>query len=208
MMTALAHEVIPVTDDKPVSGLDEILWQTWRSLDLPEGYRAEIIEGSIEVSPTGRRRHMVLINRLRRMLETHLEGGDQAVWHDGNVIHRQKCWIPDLFVAPVDSDDVLDEQDLGIDAAHVSMVIEVVSPGHRNVERDRIRMRREYARAGIPLYVLVDDTDGEGTVVVLAGPDAEKATYTDEHRVSYGTDAIIPDGPAKGFVIGGSITRP
>jgi hypothetical protein len=207
-MTVLAHEVIPVTDDKPVSGLDEILWQTWRSLDLPEGYRAEIIEGSIEVSPTGRRRHMVLINRLRRMLETHLEGGDQAVWHDGNVIHRQKCWIPDLFVAPVDSDDVLDEQDLGIDAAHVSMVIEVVSPGHRNVERDRIRMRREYARAGIPLYVLVDDTDGEGTVVVLAGPDAEKATYADERRVSYGTDAIIPDGPAKGFVIGGSITRP
>lgn len=207
-MTALAHEVIPVTDDKPVSDLDEILWQTWKSLDLPEGYRAEIIEGSIEVSPTGRRRHMVLINRLRRMLETHLEGGDQAVWHDGNVIHRQKCWIPDLFVAPVDSDDVLDEQDLGVDAAHVSMVIEVVSPGRRNVERDRVRKRREYARAGIPLYVLIDDTDGEGSVVVLAGPDAEKAVYADEHRVSYGTDAIIPDGPAKGFVIGDSITRP
>lgn len=27
-------------------------------------------------------------------------------------------------------------------------------------------------------------------------------------RVSYGTDAIIPDGPAKGFLIGESITRP
>ena len=56
--------------------------------------------------------------------------------------------------------------------------------------------------------MLVDDSDGEGTVVVPAGPDAEKATYTDEHRVPYGTDAIIPDGPAKGFVIGESITRP
>lgn len=76
-MTALAHEVMPVTtDDKPTSGLDldEILWQAWKAMELPEGYQAEIIEGSIEVSPTGRRRHGVLINRFRRALEAYLEG--------------------------------------------------------------------------------------------------------------------------------------
>ncbi|WP_405881917.1 MULTISPECIES: Uma2 family endonuclease [unclassified Streptomyces] len=87
------------------------------------------------------------------------------------------------------------------------MVIEVVPPGRLNEQRDRIRKRREYARAGIPLYILVDDHDGDGTVVVLASPDPKKAVYTDEHRVPYGTDAVIPDGPAKGFVIGEAITR-
>ncbi|GGW29996.1 hypothetical protein GCM10010503_01820 [Streptomyces lucensis JCM 4490] len=209
-MTALAEEVAPVVADKPasepVSDLDEVLWQAWKAMDLPEGYRAEIIEGAIEVSPTGRRRHTVLIGRLRRALDTHLAGSDYAVHHDGNVIHRHKAWIPDLFVAPVDLDDIPDEEGLGVDAGGVKMVVEVTSPGHRNLQRDRVRKRREYARAGIPVYVvIVDDFDDEGAVVVLTSPDAKKARYTDEHRVPYGTDAVIPEGPAKGFAVGKAI---
>ncbi|MFD5747791.1 Uma2 family endonuclease [Streptomyces sp. NPDC127033] len=210
-MTALAYEVIPVTDDTqtsvPVSDLDEFLWQTWKTMELPEGYRAEIIEGSIEVSPTGRRRHGVLINRLRQALEFHLKGSDFAPYQDINVLHRRKVWVPDLVVAPLDLDEIPDEEDLGVDAAGVALVVEVVSPGHQNTARDRDRKRREYARAGIPLYVLIDDHDGDGTVVVLTAPNPGKATYADEHRVPYGTDAIIPDGPAKGFAIGEEITR-
>ncbi|MFJ4921271.1 Uma2 family endonuclease [Streptomyces sp. NPDC088725] len=149
----------------------------------------------------------MLINRLRSALEVCPADADFAPYQHINVIHGRRSWMTDLFVAPVDLDEIPDEDGLGVDAAGVAMVIEVVSPGHRNIERDRVRKRREYARAGIPLYVLVDDSDGEGIVSVLAGPDSEKATYADEHRVPYGTDAIIPDGPAKGFAIGGAITR-
>ncbi|XUL90387.1 Uma2 family endonuclease [Streptomyces galilaeus] len=206
-MTALAHEGSPAVDENPVSDLDEVLWQAWKAMDLPEGYRAEIIEGSIEVSPTGRRRHAVLISRIRRALDAHLAGDDHVPHQDVNVIHRRKSWIPDIFVAPLDLDEIPDEEGLGVDASGVPMVIEVVSPGRQNEQRDRIRKRREYARAGIPLYVLVDDHDGDGTVVVLASPDPKKAVYTDEHRVPYGTDAVIPEGPAKGFAIGEAITR-
>ncbi|GAA3372372.1 Uma2 family endonuclease [Streptomyces sannanensis] len=206
-MTALAHEVIPVTDDKPVSELDEFLWQTWKALELPEGYRAEIIEGAIEVSPTGRRRHGVVINRLRRALDAHLADSDYAAYQDINVIHRRKSWIPDLFVAPLDLDEIPDEEDLGVEAVGVAKVIEVVSPGSGNIERDRVRKRREYARAGIPVYVIIDDFDAEGAVLVLTAPNPKKATYEDEHRVPYGTDAVIPSGPAKGFAIGDAITR-
>ncbi|MGX4690345.1 Uma2 family endonuclease [Streptomyces sp. JNUCC 63] len=208
-MTALAEEVAPVVADEPVpepgSDLDEVLWQAWKALDLPEGYRAEIIEGAIEVSPTGRRRHGVLINRLRRALDAHLSRSGYAAHQDVNVIHRHKPWIPDLFVAPLDLDEIPDEEGLGVDAAGVRMVIEVTSPGHRNLQRDRVRKRREYARAGIPVYVIVDDFDDEGAVLVLTSPDPKKAKYTDEHRVPYGTDAVIPEGPAKGFAIGKAV---
>ncbi|WP_316740154.1 Uma2 family endonuclease [Streptomyces sp. MK7] len=208
-MTALAEEVAPVVADEPVtepgSGLDEVLWQAWKAMDLPEGYRAEIIEGTIEVSPTGRRRHTVLIGRIRRALDAHLANSGYAAHHDGNVIHRHKSWIPDLFVAPVDLDEIPDEEGLGVDASGVKMVIEVTSPGHRNLQRDRVRKRREYARAGIPVYVIVDDFDDEGAVVVLTSPDPRKAKYADEHRVPYGTDAVIPEGPAKGFAVGKAI---
>ncbi|MEI5134413.1 hypothetical protein RB199_22305 [Streptomyces libani] len=62
--------------------------------------------------------------------------------------------------------------------------------------------------AGIPVYVLIDDYDGHGTVTVLAAPRPDEAVYTDVHRVAYGIDVIIPEGPAKGFVIGEAITGP
>ncbi|MFI0739858.1 Uma2 family endonuclease [Streptomyces sp. NPDC021100] len=207
-MTALAHEVIPVADDEPVADLDTFLWETWKAMDLPEGYRAEIIEGSIEVSPTGRVRHGVLINRLRRRLESHLEGGEHAVHHDLNLIHQGKVWIPDLFIASADAVEDLGPTELGVAVATVEAAVEVVSPGRRNLERDRVRKRREYARAEIPLYILIDDFDGDGAVVLLTQPNPDKAVYEDEHRVPYGTDAVIPSGPAKGFAIGAAITAP
>lgn len=209
-MTALAHEPLPVAPEEepePGPGLDEVLWDAWKAMELPEGYRAEIIEGSIEVSPTGRRRHAVVINRLRRALDAYLADGDHAAYQDGNVIHGRTVLIPDLFVAPDDLDEIPDEEDLGVDAAGVALVVEMTSPGRRNLDRDRLRKRRAYARAGIPVYVVVDDFDGEGTVVVLSAPKPGKGAYAEEHRVSYGTDAVIPEGPAKGLVIGDDITR-
>ncbi|MEV4434030.1 Uma2 family endonuclease [Streptomyces sp. NPDC049585] len=207
-MTALAQEVIPVADEEPVSDLDEFLWQTWKAMVPPEGYRAEIIEGSIEVSPTGRRRHAVLINRLRRELEAHLADTAFAAYQDTNVVHRRRGWIPDLVISLRDlSEETWDEDGLGVDASAVETVVEVVSPGWRDTQRDRIRKRREYARAGIPLYVLIDDHDDDGVVVLLSEPDADKAAYAGEHRIPYGTDAVIPVGPAKGFVIGEAITK-
>lgn len=60
-MTAMAHE--PDLDSGLVPDLDEVLRQAWRSLELPEGYRAEIVEGFIEVSPTGRRGHARIASR-------------------------------------------------------------------------------------------------------------------------------------------------
>jgi Uma2 family endonuclease len=100
------------------------------------------------------------------------------------------------------------EDDLGIKASAVQVVVEVVSPGKTNQDRDRIRKRREYARAGIPMYVLIDDYDGQGAVTLFTGPRPDKADWEDIHRVPYGTEVTIPEGPAKGFVIGEAITGP
>lgn len=36
----------------------------------------------------------------------------------------------------------------------------------------------------------------------------DKGDYAAEHRVPYGTDITIPEGPAKGFVIDETITGP
>ncbi|QEU92967.1 Uma2 family endonuclease [Streptomyces kanamyceticus] len=211
-MTALAAErpeTMPeaTTESTPSpSELDEVLWQAWKAMELPEGYRAEIIEGAIEVSPTGRYAHAETINLLRDELALFLRGGDFVVRNDGNVIHEGRVWIPDLYVAPKDRERYLTDDGLGVTAAAVRLVVEVVSPGKRNQERDRVKKRREYARANIPVYVIIDDHDAEGTVTILTEPQPEKADWVGVHRVPYGTEVMIPEGPAKGFTITEAIT--
>lgn len=206
-MTALAHEA-PETTMMSELDLDEVLWQAWKAMELPEGYRAEIIEGAIEVSPTGRLSHGQIANRFRDALVLVLADGEYAAFQDMNVIHGRKAWIPDIFVAPRDLEPHADEEGLGVNASAVSLVVEVVSPGRQCRKRDRERKRREYARAGIPVYVIVDSYDDGGTVTVLTEPRPEKADWVGEHRVPYGTEVIIPEGPAKGFTITEAITGP
>ncbi|MGY0068261.1 Uma2 family endonuclease [Streptomyces sp. QTS137] len=137
-----------------------------------------------------------------------LGNGEYSAYQDANVIFRRKGWIPDVFVAPEDLEPYADEDGLGVDAAAVRLVVEVVSPGKRHEDRDRVRKRREYARAGIPVYVIIDDHDAQGTVTVLTEPRPDKADWLGVVRVPYGTDVDIPKGPAMGFVIGEAITGP
>ncbi|GGQ90569.1 Uma2 family endonuclease [Streptomyces aurantiogriseus] len=212
-MTALAHERPEIMSEADAEFLnasdpDEGLWQVWKAMELPEGYRAEIIEGAIEVSPTGRFAHAQVVNRLRDALAIFLKDGEYGAWNDTNVLHARRAWIPDGLVAPREAELIEDEDGLGIKASAVSMVVEVVSPGKSNQDRDRIRKRREYARAGISVYVLIDDYDGQRAVTLFTGPRPDKADWEDIHRVPYGTDVTVPEGPAKGFVIGEAITGP
>ncbi|MEU9378855.1 Uma2 family endonuclease [Streptomyces sp. NPDC048255] len=210
-MTALAHETLEAVMPKvttPPSDLDDVLWQAWKAMELPEGYHAEIVEGFIEVSPTGRLSHSQIANRLRRALDKFLDRGESAAFQDTNVIHARKVWIPGILVAPEEVEEHGSEDGIGIEASAVQLIVEVVSPGSDSITRDRTRKRREYARAGIPVYVLIDDFDEGGTITVLSAPDPEAAVYDDEVRAAYGSGATVPEGPAKGFTIGEDITGP
>ncbi|WP_411143623.1 Uma2 family endonuclease [Streptomyces sp. x-80] len=213
-MTALAHEAPEMTETpempetSPEPHLDEVLWQAWKAMELPEGFHAEIIEGFIEVSPTGRYAHGQTANRLRRALDTFLADGEYAAHQDINIVDGRQVWIPDVFLAPEDAEDHVTDDGIGIKASAVALIAEVVSPGHDSTHRDRVRKRRAYARAGIPVYVLVDDHDGHGTVTVLTSPDPDEGVYAAEVRVPYGTEITLPEGPAKGFTITESLTGP
>ncbi|MDH6119549.1 hypothetical protein ABH930_004306 [Kitasatospora sp. GAS204A] len=198
-MTALATEVITMD-------LDQALWQLWKSMDVPEGFRAEIIEGAIEVSPTGRLRHGKVNQRLALALHDFLRGSGYAPAQDINVIHNLKVLIPDVFVAPEDVEEIEHPEGLGALASGVGLVVETVSPGAEARQRDRVRKHRAYAQADIPVYVIIDDHDGAGAVTVLSGPDPERGAYARSVRTPYGEEAVIPEGPAEGFVIGPDIT--
>ncbi|MFJ8826094.1 Uma2 family endonuclease [Streptomyces sp. NPDC102467] len=194
--------------DAGSSTLETVVWQAWKAMELPEGYHAEIIEGTIEVSPTGCFAHGQIVNLLRDELVFFLKETDFVVRNDINVVHQGSAWVPDLFIVPRDVDRHVTADGLGITAAAVRLVVEVVSPGKRNQDRDRVKKRREYARAGIPVYVIIDDHDSEGTVTVLTEPRPDKEDWASVHQVPYGTEVAIPEGPAKGFLLSRTITGP
>ncbi|WP_327316691.1 Uma2 family endonuclease [Streptomyces sp. NBC_01235] len=190
------------------SSVEKVVWKAWKAMELPEGYRAEIVEGVIEVSSNGGFAHAQVANRLWDALADFLRDSEYGAWSVTDVIHRRTAWTPDVLVAPRDGKPGAAKGGLGLKASAVRMVVEVVSPGKRDQERDRFGKRRDYARAGIPVYVLVDDYDGQGAVTLFTMPQPDRADWEDIHRVPYGTDVTIPEGPAKGFVIGEAITGP
>ncbi|MFJ6379966.1 Uma2 family endonuclease [Kitasatospora sp. NPDC092039] len=186
--------------------LDQLLWQAWKSMDVPEGFRAEIIEGTNTLSPTGGTRRFTVNRRLGRALYDYLKGSGYGPAQDGNVIADLKVFIPDVFVAPDDIDEIEHPEGVGLLASGVPVVVETVSPGAEARKRDHIIKRRAYAVAGIPVYVIIDDHDDGGAVTVLTEPDSGRREYASSIRVPYGKEAVIPEGPAKGFVIGPDTT--
>ncbi|MFD7455056.1 Uma2 family endonuclease [Kitasatospora sp. NPDC059827] len=186
--------------------LDQVLWDVWKSSELPEGYRLEIIEETLAVSPTGSSRHFDVNNRVLEDLFLHLRGSEWRPGNDCNVIDGLKVLIPDVFVAPKDIESVEHPEGKGVLASSVALVVETVSPGSENRTRDHVLKHRAYARAGIPVYVIIDDHENGGVVTILTGPDRERRAYEYAARIPYGKEAVIPEGPAKGFVIGPEIT--
>lgn len=63
-------------------------------------------------------------------------------------------------------------------------VLEVVSPGPANRDRDYVRKRAQYAAVGIPEYVIVDPETQTVTVLVLEqGSYREAGYYQDDQRI-------------------------
>jgi len=130
--------------------LDEFgeLGELLDSLDLPPGYKAELIEGEIVVMPPPGFNHEAFLAMIHYQLSLRKW---LAVGNLGVITPLGK-FIPDLSVATFeyfrrDSDESWQGSD------GIAMVVEVTSS---NPEKDRDAKRRGYALANIPVYLLVD----------------------------------------------------
>jgi Uma2 family endonuclease len=166
----------------------DLTLQYFLSLDTPEGYRAELIDGEIVVTPPPNGNHergiMQIVKQVLAGSVTHMDFSGQkglivpAVGGQGMV-------IPDLTFAPAELDLFLDAPPW-MQAAGVAMVVEITSS---SPDHDRNGKRRAYAAAGIPLYLLVDRQRRE---VTLFG-DSVRNEYTSTYAVQIGGRIKLPD---------------
>ncbi|MDO9455952.1 Uma2 family endonuclease [Nocardioides sp.] len=136
-----------------------------QSLPDESGWRYEIVDGALVVSPGPALRHEVVGELLRRCLREVLPPhvitvGPMAV--DLEPTYR----LPDLVVVDLDTDDTTK-----LAAADVHLAIEIVSPS--STTTDRVTKPAEYAAHGLLAYWRVEtDPEVSVTAYVLGEGDA------------------------------------
>lgn len=144
----------------------------------PEGWRVELIEGEIHVAPPAKGEHEEAVSELtgqmaqwRKDQRLRMYTGIGLVLPGTSVSGRAE---PDVVIAPKGS---FANQREYQEPAAVLLVAEVTSPS--TADNDRTKKLREYARAGIPCYLLIDREAGTATLCTEpAGEDyASKVPY-------------------------------
>jgi Uma2 family endonuclease len=173
----------------------EVVLRAWEQLDLPEGWRAEIIEGDIHIVTPPKDEHSHIVTLIHKWLvkESLRDGsalGEIELYQniDVRVPRRHSLYIPDLVVLPGSVMDRGPEHSAG-DAL---LIVEVTSKS--TAKEDRGPKLWGYADAGVPLYLLVDrwdPTTGHGEVTLFAEPD--NGTYTSVVKVPFGKEIHLPE---------------
>ncbi|GLW50972.1 hypothetical protein Stsp02_66330 [Streptomyces sp. NBRC 14336] len=164
-----------------ISGSDRLHSRLARYEDMFPGYRMEIVEGNIVMSPL-RPFHNQTIVRLWTQLEDQL-GPEWGFISDVAVPFSEDFeFCPDLAVIPAA------EQKRNLTAYSpdlIELAIEVVSPS--SVRNDYEVKNRQYAARGIPNYLIFDP--GKGHLVKHWNPGAEG--YLGQDTVPYGGEIIV-----------------
>ncbi|MFE3068814.1 Uma2 family endonuclease [Streptomyces sp. NPDC059247] len=151
----------------------------------PKGWRVELIEGEIYVVPPANGEHEEIVSELNGQVRDHDKGVGRYTGVGLSLPGTTDAVrvIPDLVIAPKGS---FDDQHEWHAPDPVLLVAEVTSSS--TARRDRVQKIRAYARAGIPLYLLVDREAGEA--VVCAEPQGDD--YAHKHVHKLGTVVPLP----------------
>jgi Uma2 family endonuclease len=172
-------------DDAPT----EFLLADFLNLDTPEGYRAELIDGEIVVSPPPDRNHGHIIWRIVQQISRNSSVEMDYAPQVGLIVPSRGIpdedrFEPDAAFAPAklsvfQSGPSWDTPD------GIELVLEVTSS---SADRDRNAKRLGYAAAGIPLYLLIDRKFRK--VVLFSDP--QDGDYLGKSEVHFGLKLHLP----------------
>ncbi|WAZ21357.1 Uma2 family endonuclease [Streptomyces cinnabarinus] len=181
-MTAMAHEPLTQAD---------VLLEGFLALDTPEGFRAELIEGEIVVTPPPDGDHEDYIELIveqvygRSRTRMQFSGNKGLKLHSGGDLGLKDRVIPDGTFAPREL-RLYRGAESWMPCDGVAMVLEVTST---KPKADREAKRRCYARGGIPLYLLVDRA--ASSITLFSDPD--KDDYREHCTRPLGKPLTLPE---------------
>lgn len=183
MTAATAHE--------PPRDPADVLLEGFHALKTPEGFRAELIEGDIIVTPPPDGPHegiiFSVVRQVVRQSATDLEfSGNKGLLLDRGGLCPSNHLIPDgVFVQA----DAFWGAPSWMSRENVVMVVEVTSSKPDN---DRKTKRYCYARGGIPLFLLIDRDERTVTLFSEPGGAGDLIDYRQDIRVPFGKSIDLP----------------
>ncbi|MFE0251413.1 Uma2 family endonuclease [Streptomyces sp. NPDC059010] len=161
------------------------------SAAAPRGWRVELIEGEIYVTPPANGEHEEILAEVNHQVGR--KASDDSLRNYGgiglNVPGSSDTGHvePDLVIAPKGS---FDDQEEWHDPSGVLLVAEVTSKS--TADRDRHMKIRGYARAGIPVYLLIDRDEAE--VTVYSEPSGDEYTQNPKYKLGLAVPLPSPLG--------------
>lgn len=128
--------------------------EQWDALEVAHTRRWELSEGTLILSPRPLVAHQRISKRLTRLLDDHLPDGLEALPEievTTSASFPPSVRDPDIVVI---RSRAVQGRTVRVPAAHVALVVEIVSPGSRGM--DHVMKLHEYAKAGIEHYWIVD----------------------------------------------------
>ncbi len=153
--------------------------------------RYELIEGELFVSRAPRLPHQLVLQKLQLVLGNYLESKriGKLVPGAGAVFSEYDAVIPDLvFVTDTRWDEVTTNDKF---VGPPDLVIEVLSPGKENRERDLLVKRQLYAKYGVAEYWIIDPDNQAVLVYRLQHQTLEEVANLAENE--YLTSPLFPD---------------
>ncbi|WP_033038632.1 Uma2 family endonuclease [Streptomyces monomycini] len=162
------------------------LCRTVLSMDVPDGYRAEVIGGKIVMSPRSRPYYSAIMLSIEEQLRPHAPEGHTVAGFPNLVAfpEQERCYGPDLYGVP--RKVFKGKRRKFVDREALSLAVELTSPSTRNQDwKDTLQV---YGTAGVPVYLLVDMLDEMVTVFWEPGENG----YAKRDTVEFGDPLHIP----------------
>ncbi|MFD9320163.1 Uma2 family endonuclease [Streptomyces sp. NPDC060053] len=183
-MTLMAERPV-ISGTKPRSDFDELL-DLLDELRVPDGYKAEIIKGSIVVSPWSKGYYTRVMKLVCNQLEQYLP--------EGHIIERaphpfvfpglERAYGPDIHAA---HEQTYETSSSHLDGEGLSFVAELTSHSTRVADlTDKVDV---YAKAGVAVYLVLDMQKEQAIVYGSPSPRGYEVRFTKP----FGEKLDIPD---------------
>jgi Uma2 family endonuclease len=191
---ALLH--MPISADIAEARVREVE-ALWADLDA-RNLRPEIVHGQLVLKPMPTKNHNKAVDRLMEQLFP-IKIRKNWIFYTNWYIHippfRGDRRGPDLIVGPEDP-PLYDGDENQVYGHGITMAVEVVSAS--SVTEDYGHKPGEYAKAGVPLYLIVDPLQTPCRVALLANPTLvdpvnDAYDYKDEAQVKAGEPLELPE---------------
>ena len=176
----------PADAGHPADDTLDDLEALFSSLDEIPGHRIELLEGQIVVSPRALRWHsrvsIWLLYQFAQVCEAN--GWDQYPDSELGLPPTREIVVPDQII--IKDPETFTDQESVVPVQYALLVSEIVSRSSKRADREVKWL--SYAKAGVPLYLLVDRFVEPVTITLFSQPGSD----------GYATADAVPAGPGGG----------